>query len=359
MNREELQEKFAEIGFRGKRGILKLSPRFGKTACGIKILGKIGLPKTLIVYPDNEIRKSWENEFERMEYPIDNITFSSNISLHKYIKEKWDVIIFDEINRLSERNIRIVEQEWSPGVIGAPNFLLGLTGSLTHKDEMVLRMRLKMPIQATYSQEEAIRDGIIADYEIRIVEVPLNNKKLIQYKKKLKTEKQQFDAYSFIIKKLQYEGKNTMFLALGRMRIIQGSIAKLEATKRLLEQFKDERVLVFCGLIKVADQLGIPVHHSKSADNLTEYLEGKGNHLALVKVANQGVTFKPLHKIIINYFNSASDNLVQQLHRATNLDFDNPSRKAIIYIISSSEPAEKQWLMKALKPFQKDKIKYI
>lgn len=360
MIREELQEKFAEIGYRKKRGILKLAPRFGKCRVGIKILEKIGgSPRVLIVYPDNQIKQSWLDELSIMNHSDEHITFSSNISLPKHMGELWDVVILDEINRLSERNMRMVEQEWSPGAQKCPKFLIGLTGSLTHRDEMAARMRLKMPLEASYSQEEAIRDGIVADYEINIISVPLDSKQLIQYKKKLKTEKQQFDAYSFIIKKLQYEGKDTMFLALARMRIIQGSLAKMEATKRLLRQFKDDRILVFCGLIKVAEQLDIPVHHSKSEDNLSEFLEGKGNHLALCKMANQGVTFRPLHKIIINYFNSASDNLVQQLNRATNLDFDNPTKKAIIYIISSTEPVERQWLIKALEPFEKSKIKYI
>ncbi len=57
-----------------------------------------------------------------------------------------------------------------------------------------------------------------------------------------------------------------MLIRLARMRLIQNSVAKLNKTKDLLRQYKDERVLVFCGITKIADALGIPSHHSKSKD---------------------------------------------------------------------------------------------
>jgi hypothetical protein len=40
------------------------------------------------------------------------------------------------------------------------------------------------------------------------------------------------------------------------------------------------------------------------------------------------------------------------------MEYDNPDKKAIIYIICSTEEVEKKWLMKALEFFQADKIKF-
>ena len=55
--------------------------------------------------------------------------------------------------------------------------------------------------------------------------------------KQVRTEKKQFNALSYIINKLEEEGKNTMFLRLNRMRVIQNSIAKLNKTKQLLKEY--------------------------------------------------------------------------------------------------------------------------
>ena len=66
--------------------------------------------------------------------------------------------------------------------------------------------------------------------------------------------------------KMDREGSNAMFLRLARMRIIQSSLSKSNATKRLLAAHKDERVLVFCGTTAVADNLGIPSYHNKSKE---------------------------------------------------------------------------------------------
>jgi hypothetical protein len=41
------------------------------------------------------------------------------------------------------------------------------------------------------------------------------------------------------------------------------------------------------------------------------------------------------------------------------MEYDNPDKKAHIYIISSDEPVELKWLKKALEFFDKEKIKYV
>lgn len=359
--RDTLQEQFAGKAWKDMQGIVFVAPRVGKCRIGIKLMQKISEhPRVLIVYPDNKIKKSWEDELILMDYDSTYITFSSNISLHKNIEGiEWDLILLDECHQLSERNIRLLEQKCHQNTLGARSWIIGLSGSLSLDTEKELSKRLKMPVIVKYTQEEAIRDGIVTDYQINIVECPLDNTRKVQYKKKMKTEKEQFDAYSFIIRKLQYENKNYMFLALARMRIIQNSVAKMEMTRKLIKQFKHERLLVFCGLIKIADQLGIEVQHSESDDNLVKFQNGEIDKLAVVKMGNAGVTYKPLNKIIINYFNSSPETFVQQLNRATNMEFDNPDKIAQIYIVSTTEPVEKKWLNSAMETIPKEKIKYI
>ena len=239
--------------------------------------------------------------------------------------------------------------------------VLGLTGTLSAWTESELDMRLDLPVLAHYPIEQAIQEGVIVDYQITIIKVPLDNKVVQTVKGKARTEKKHFDACSWVINQLSQMGKDTMMLRLKRMRIIQGSIAKLNMTKAILNKYKEERILVFCGTTNAADSLDIPSHHSKSPDKegFKKFTEGEGNHMAVVKIGNTGVTYKPLNKVILNYFDSNAENLAQKVNRCMSMEYNNPDKKAQIYIISTNEEVEEKWLNKALEFFEKDKIKIV
>jgi hypothetical protein len=118
---------------------------------------------------------------------------------------------------------------------------------------------------------------------------------------------------------------------------------------------------VFCGVTKIADQLGIPSYHSKKEEKqiFDDFVTGKGKHLAVVKIGNTGVTYKPLNRVIINYFDSNGENLAQKINRCMAMEYDNPEKKAKIYIVCSTEDVEAKWLKKALEFFDKNKIKFV
>jgi len=356
--RDQRQKEFADIWLNhGKFGILNLCPRFGKIYTTINALEK--LPKNsniLIAYPDVKIKDSWEEDFKTRKYKNPNITYTTHLSLKKYVNESYDVIIIDEIHLLSEAQIEACKELTEDN-----HCVLGLTGTLSKWTESTLLEELSLSVIAEYPIEQAIEEGVIVDYEITVVKVPLDNFTKIDYKGKLKTEKQQFDAYGYVINKMQYGGGDTMFLRLARMRIIQNSLAKMNKTKELLKKNENDRILVFCGLTKIADSLGISSYHSKSSekDLFQDFADGKGNHLAVVKIGNTGVTYKPLNKVIINYFDSNAENLAQKINRCMAMEYNTPDKKAHIYIISSNEEVELKWLNKALEFFDKSKIKFV
>jgi superfamily II DNA or RNA helicase len=354
--RNKRQEEFANIWLESDRfGILNLCPRFGKIYTTINILEKLDKNiNILIAYPDIKIKESWEADFKTRKYKNKNIVYTTHLSIKKLSNYFFDLVILDEIHLLSEAQMEAVRKLVCTKV-------LGLTGTLSSLTETTLLEELELPVIATYPIEQAIAEGVIVDYEISVIKVPLDNVTQIQYKTKLKTEKQQFDSYGYIINKMQSGGQDTMFLRLSRMRIIQNSLAKLKATKKILAENSTDRILVFCGLTKIADALGIPSHHSKSTekDTFQDFAEGKGNHLAVVKIGNTGVTYTPLNKVIINYFDSNAENLAQRINRCMAMEYNTPDKKAHIYIISSNEEVEMKWLNKALEFFDKSKIKYI
>jgi hypothetical protein len=355
--RDIRQQEFADIWLKSKHGILNLCPRFGKIFTTINILEKMpdGI-SILIAYPDVKIKDSWQTDFEKRGYNNPNITYTTHLSLKKYVDLGYDLIIIDEIHLLSDAQLDAADEL----ILGNPH-VLGLTGTLSGATEREIEERLDLHVIAHYPIELAIQEGVIVDYEINVIKVPLDNTVMVKYKTKTRTEKQQFDSYAWVIDQLERQNRNTMFLRLARMRIIQSSLAKTNATKALLAKYKNERILVFCGLTKIADELGIPSYHSKSGEKqiFDDFAEGVGNHLAVVKIGNTGVTYKPLNKVIINYFDSNGENLAQKINRCMAMEYNNPEKKAYIYIISSVEDVERKWLKRALEFFDKDKIKYV
>ena len=353
--RDKRQQEFADIWLNnGMTGILNLCPRFGKIYTTINILEKLDKNiDILIAYPDLKIKAAWEEDFKARKYKNPNITYTTHLSLKKHTETHFDLIVLDEIHLLSEAQMEAVNELHC-------DHMLGLTGTLSSWTEQTLADELGLSVVATYSIEQAIEEGVITDYEITVITTPLDDITKNNYKGKWKTEKKQFDAYGWVINQLDLKGQNAMFVRLARMRIIQNSLAKLQLTKRLLEKHKDERVLVFCGVTAIADQLGIPVYHSKAGDKETfeNFASGEGNHLAVVKIGNTGVTYKPLNRVIINYFDSNGENLAQKINRCMAMEYNNPEKKAQIYIVCSTEDVEKKWLNKALEFFDHNKIKY-
>jgi len=357
--RDKRQDSLAQvfISTKKKNGILNVAPRVGKTSIGIRVLQSMDKDcRVLISYPQKTIETAWVEEFKRMNYKNKKVTFTTHHSLKKFILGKYDILIIDDIHTLSEFQIKIAKN-----MKECASRILGLTGTLSDDTESILRKSLEIDVLAKYSIEDAINEGIISDYEITVLTVPLDTKHKVKYKSSTRTEKEQFDAYGAVIEKLEKTGADTFYLRLARMRLIQASRAKLEATGSLLKKLTNERVLTFCGLTKTADALSCPSYHSKSKNSkdFDNFTTGKGNHIAVVKIGDTGVTYKPLSKVVINYFDSNPENLCQKINRCMGLEYSNPGKKADIWIVSSDEQVELNWLRRALKFFDPKKITYI
>jgi len=349
----ELAQKWLDTN---RFGIINACPRFGKIRTTINILNDMKPESVLIAYPDNKIMDSWKNEFEELDYDDKNVTYTTYLSLKKYDGITYDLIVFDEIHLMSEAQIEVAQK-----LLEFNTCVLGLTGTLNSQSERTLYDELDLSVVANYSIEQGVEEGVIVDYQINVIKVALDNLTKQNFKGNWITEKARFERLGWIINKLDMQGRDTMFMRLARMRVIQSSLAKRNATKDLLSKYKDDRILVFCGVTAIADSLGIPSYHSKVAEKtvFTDFAEGKGNHLAVVKIGNTGVTYKPLNKVIINYFDSNAENLAQKINRCMAFEYDTPDKKAQIYIICSKEEVEQKWLNKALEFFDNTKIKYV
>lgn len=358
--RDKLQEKWATELYcsnRAGRAIAHLCPRSGKIRTSIRFFESLKDQwktkdlKVLITYPDKNIQKSWEDDFKAVGYDTKDVEYVTHISLGKIQKKSYDVIIIDEIHLLSAKQKaeikRLIKENKG-------SYQIGLSGTLSEKTEIELKAELDMPVVVEYTIEQAIQDGIISDYRINVIKVPLDDVKKI-YKKNTRTEKAQYRAYSWVI-----ENKgHSLMLNLGRMRVIHNSLAKTAATIDILNKLKGERTLVFCPNNKVAKSIGCKLHTSKinKQEDFEKFISGKGNnHMAVCKIGNTGVSFKSLNHIVVNAFDSNSENLTQRICRS--LILDEKDKISTIYIVTSTEKAELNWLEKSLEFFDRSKIKY-
>ncbi len=357
--RDLLQTQFSdEFIDKGFKGIAYLCPRFGKIKFTINCLNT--RDKILIAYPETNIKQSWQTDFKKWKFKGKKIKYSTYQSFKK-LREPCDILVLDECHLISDAQMLAIKKYIDN--LGIKK-IIGLTGTLSQETQDKLYNVLKLRVLVNYSIEEAIRDGVITDYKIDVITCPLSTINDIKVTWKggefMTSEKKSFD---YISNKIINGGNSDKLklLRLSRMRMIMKSKAKIELTKRVLKQLKDKRVLVFTGLIEVANSLGINSYHSENNNTLDRdhFIAGKLNRLAVVKQLSTGITFKSLDTAIINSFDSNAENLAQRISRVTCKELFNEDKIAHIIIISSNEPVELQWLNKALTFFSKDKIKFI
>jgi len=124
--------------------------------------------KILITAPYNTILESWTSEFKKWKVNTKNITLINQRSLSKVKLTDYKHIICDEIHTLSAAQIVELQKTDAP--------ILGLTGSLSKESKKLLKDELYIEPIFTYSVEDAINDGIVADYKVYLIGVPLDNK---------------------------------------------------------------------------------------------------------------------------------------------------------------------------------------
>ena len=353
----EIQEKYinttVEFFKTNNNGYLDLAMRFGKCRTTIEVLKKLyNYDCTLLIaYPDNKLKQTWRDEISLWQYDNPNIKFVNFSSIKNYTNFIFDFIIIDEFHSASNN-----ERECFLEMFGEDTRVLGLSGTVS-KDT---KINWGLPLIAKYSTLEGIKDGILADYQITVHFVELDNKVLIKDKKGgLKTEKQKYNGYTWVIERMKRTGGNIMFMALARNRLSQSSIGKMNYLKELLKTLQDKRVLVFTGLSKVADNIGIASYHSKSKDdsNFKAFQEGKENHLALAAMGKVGVTYPQLDSVILINFTYNAEESSQILNRAIKLDYSD--KVADLHVIALNEDPEIKKVKESLSMLDQKKIKYI
>ena len=349
----EIQNKFIKAYLEGDRQTcFDISVRVGKTRVGCKIAKELNAKNVLILYPFDTIKKAWEDEWVKIGWKPENITYSTYLSIKKVIN-KYDIIFADEIQKASDAKLEILNE-----LLDINDNFLGLSGTYSSQTVEDLK-NCGLTISQTYTTEQAIIDGIVSDYEVIIKTYKLDDKKQIQKKGKngdyYTTEAKHLKTLSNRI--INASGSSIKFARLNRMRFINNNESLKKVCLKLIKQLENKRFLLYGADTSFIDDLEIPTFHNKNIkkNHLELFLNQEIKHLGLCQLANQGVTFEKLDTIIVTNINSNSENLFQKLARSLLLE---EGKKSKIYIIVSEEAFQMKWLNQALENVPNNKIKY-
>lgn len=342
----EIRQKEAVDKYRkGTKKLLKAAPRFGKIKVTLDIIERDGYEKILVLYPRKDIKEGWIKDIKKFSCGKD-FSFQTFRSAKKEYEKDWDFIVIDEIHEASVSQLKGMDV-----LIEKCKNVIALSGTVTQTTEKRIMTITGIVPYYEYSISQAVEEGILTDYKIFIHTISLSDGGGLQ--------KISFSKQVRLKEKLEREKKSSFFVDLRLINILQNSQAKLKKTKELLERFKGERILVFCGVKEVADSLGIPVYHSGNKDSevFKKFCEGDGiDECATIKMAQSGITVLPINKGIINYTSGDPEDTAQKICRFLGFEYLTPDKIAEIHLISSDENFEKYRLNTALSFFDKSKM---
>ena len=357
--REQIQQDALTVALNNKRCGLGISMGVGKTLIGLNYIdhlqGKnMGKLRVLVVAPKLSIFDSWKNDAIKFNIDIDNIEFTTYLSLNKYDSQQFDIIILDECHSLLDSHLNFL------GMFNGR--ILGLTGTPprypnTEKGRMVNQF---CPIKFTYITDDAVEDNILNDYIIIVHRMNLSNENNILVKLKDKefmtSEVKNYNYWSNRIVMANTK-KQEQIASIMRMKALMGFSTKENYTRKLLSNIED-KCIVFCNTQDQADRICKYSVHSKNVDadeNLQKFKDGDIDKLSCVMQLNEGINIPELRAGVIMHAYGNERKSSQRIGRLLRL---NPTEKATIHILCYRESVDERWVTEALKDLNQTKIKY-
>jgi len=354
MTRAEVQKLLTQSIIDNKySGVFISSPRSGKTKAVLDSLSSIKHLKILVIVPRNSIIDSWKFECEKWGYDGE-LKFIHRNYLHTLNLKEFDLIVKDECHKISDREVQLLKQAWKP--------MLFITGSLSKTKRDFILINFGLREKFNYSVNDAIDDSVISNYSINIHTCELSES-LMEYRIGNKiykgTEKQAYNAFTDIIDDLadqQLKHRVRMLYAGKRAKLIYNCQNKIELCKNLVKKAK--RVIVFSSNTTTANEFCKNTFHSKSKDDtaLEKFKQNKIKKLAVVNMADEGVTILNLKHAIIHQLNSVEETAIQRILRVMNYENGND---AVIDICVVKNTVDEYWLKNSLKFVNHEKINYV
>lgn len=370
-----------------RRGTICAATGFGKSCLAIRRIRELAVswwtsevpvhdkPQILLVTPTEKLRdENWPSEFKQWELPtyaqdmVKRICFAS---LKNEVGNKYDLIILDEIHRLTEYNAEGFKD--SDLLFLADNMaeeVMGLTATVPDRDRDPMKAMIIdqiAPVCFNYPLDQAVADGVLPGYQIVIIQVPLDKiaKVIPGGSAKNPFMQTELSAYDYVSKQLKkaYASKKKNWgdsLAGERRRLIANLPSKTRVLKKVIERIVHQgkkRTIIFCGGIDQSRELcGTNVFNSSAEDNkrgmLQAFKDGIIDYLGVVDAVNEGHNIDGIECGIIGQVNSNERDIIQRLGRV--MRGEDP----IIYVTVAQGTQDEKWASEALKGLDPKRIRY-
>jgi len=358
--RDQIQKEALEVALKNSRCTLAISMGVGKTLIGLKHMAAAATStedKFLVVAPKLSIHQSWKDDAVKfnLEHLLEQISFTTYLSLTKHDKEAYTYIYLDECHSLKYNHdfFLMSHQGGILGLTGTPPVRRG-----SEKYELVNKY---CPVMYRFGVDDATENNILNDYQIIIHTMSLSKErnywKETKDGRKFKTsELQQYEFWTRRVTDAQ-PGKAKAITSVQRMKAMMDFPTK-ERYAKLLSQQINNKCIIFANTQAQADRLCQHSYHSgnpDSEDNLLMFKNGTIDKLSCVLQLNEGVSVPHLKSGIIMHAYGNETKSAQRIGRLLRL---NPDDKATCHILMYENTVDEQWVRSALKSFDSAKIKY-
>ena len=298
--------------------------------------------KFLIVIPKLVLIDNWIVEFKKFdaEYLLDDVEFTTYLSLHKHLDNEWTGVIIDEAHHLSPRCREIMK-------LMKFKCFIALSATLKReiKDYLYFNIRGLETVRMTL--KDAIDNGVLPNPKVVLIPLKLDNKAISEvivknpkqknvmhcsYKerslyKNVKnaqiwihcTQQQWYDTTTNSIEwmKEKPELKTTYLIKCGK-RLKWLSDKKTEFVKELLRRITKHRVITFCNSIEQSNLLGKNSINSKngvSQDILDRFNNKEINKITAVEIITEGCNISDCKVGVFASLNGSSRLQVQKVGR--------------------------------------------
>lgn len=344
-------------------GIIKLATGVGKTRIILKAIEKSSFKSILWLCATDKFRDEglyeeidkWSSK--KLKSIIKPICWES---LENHVGE-YDLIVADEIQKMTlARYQYFLKNKY--------NKIIGATGSMPRGNEKKKILNdLNLGTIWTKDIDTAVDEELISDYTVDIVYTDMDNTTKILKKARSGatfsvTEESTYIWHCRNINNLYMTGQLDLHkkASMSRARFIYNSKTKLDASIRIMNKYKNQRVISFSKSIEVAEQLSECTFHSKlkkeeKKENYKRFNEKECNHISTVEAANTSLNFIDLEVAFISQLDSNPGNFFQRMGRVLRFQL---GKTAKIVILCMRNTRDEDWVLECIQSLDSSKIKH-
>lgn len=348
--------------------ILELITGMGKTKVAIDLMNHIcdrvfrndNSPTSILILVAKIVHKqTWVDEMKKWGgIKSDYITIECYESLKNYENSRFDVVVADEMQHLSEARLEVLN------TISINEAFIGLSATIkrdmreyfiNNYDAKVIKCGLR----------EAVEDEVLPEPTVYLIPLTLDTIKFTYKIKKfgrdiITTQKGYYDTVSSLIdwyKSKYFNSRNermkNLWLSTAGKRLKWCAEQKESLVLSLLDKFKNYKTLTFCSSIEQSERLGKHNITSKNKDsikNLEMFNLNKIKHITACNILNEGVNLTNCKIGIFCNLNSSEIIVKQRVGRILR------HKSPVIIIPYFENTREEELVQKMIEEYDKDSI---